>query len=113
MSAGAPQYLAKYGPAVISNGHLIVPIVQGSKAPGLDYPAKKWSGVRADAGKLAEWIDKGFAGNGISILAKRSPGVDIDCQDEDIVRQMHEFITARLGETIERVGLAPKTLLVY
>jgi hypothetical protein len=39
--------------------------------------------------------------------------VDIDSQDEEVVRQMHEFVTRRLGPTIERIGLAPKTLLVY
>jgi len=113
MSAEAPQYLAKYGRDVISNGYLIVPIVRGSKAPGLAYPAKKWSGVAADSARLDTWIDKGFGSNGIGILAKRTPGVDIDCQDEDVVAHMHAFVTDRLGSTIERVGLAPKTLLVF
>lgn len=113
MSEGTPQYLAKYGRSVIDNGYLIVPIVQGSKAPGLGYPAKDWSKVVADHARLEKWIGKGFAANGVGVLASKSPGVDVDCQDEDIVRQMHEFITARLGPTIERVGLAPKTLLVY
>jgi hypothetical protein len=107
------EYLAKYGRAIIENGYLIVPIVKGSKAPGLGHPAKKWSNIRANDAKLQEWIDKGFGGNGVGILSSRSPGVDMDCQDTDLVAQLREFVVARLGETIERVGLAPKTLLVY
>lgn len=113
MSDSAPPYLEKYGREVIGNGYLIVPIVQGSKAPGLGYPAKKWSAVVADEARLATWISKGFAANGIGVLAGPSPGVDIDCYDETVVAHMHAFITARLGHTIERVGEAPKTMLVF
>lgn len=107
------EYLAKYGPDIIANGYLIVPIVKGSKAPGLGKPAKRWSQMKADDAKLQEWIDKGFGGNGVGIVTSRSPGVDMDCQDPALVEQLREFVVERLGETIERVGLAPKTLLVY
>ena len=107
------EYLAKYGADVIENGYLIVPIVKGSKAPGLGHPAKKWSTIKSTPAKLQEWIDKGFGGNGVGILSSRSPGVDMDCQDESLVAQLRAFVIDRLGETIERVGLPPKTLLVY
>lgn len=107
------EYLAKYGRAVIDNGYLIVPIVKGSKAPGLSKPSKNWSVMRADHAKLDEWIGKGFGGNGVGILSLRTPGVDIDCQDQTLVEQLRAFVVERLGETIERVGLPPKTLLVY
>lgn len=107
------EYLAKYGRAVLDNGYLILPIVKGSKAPGLGYPHKNWSKTRADAAKLQSWIDKGFGGNGVGILSSRTPGVDMDCQDETLVEALRAFTVERLGETIERVGLPPKTLLVY
>lgn len=107
------EYLAKYGRAVLENGYLIVPIVKGSKAPGLGKPAKNWSVMRADQAKLDEWIGKGFGGNGVGILSSRTPGVDIDCQDQALVEQLRAFVIDRLGPTIERVGLPPKTLLVY
>ena len=68
------EYLAKYGRAVLDNGYLIVPIVKGSKAPGLRHPAKKWSTIKSTPAKLQEWIDKGFGGNGVGILSSRSPG---------------------------------------
>ena len=106
-------YLEKYGPAVIENGYLIVPIVKGSKAPGLHKPAKGWSKIKSTPAKLEEWLSKGGAENGVGVLSSRSPGVDMDCQDAELVNQLREFVVDRLGETIERVGLPPKTLLVY
>lgn len=106
-------YLEKYGADVIDNGYLIVPIVKGMKAPGLARPSKNWEKIRADDAKLAEWVDKGFGENGIGCLSSRSPGVDMDCQDADVVDALRAFTIARLGPTIERVGLPPKTLLVY
>lgn len=108
-----PEYLAKYGPDVLDNGYLVVPIVKGSKAPGLGKPAKNWQNIKADSAKLQSWIDKGYGSNGLGIVSSRSPGVDMDCQDPDLVEQLRAFTVSRLGETIERVGLPPKTLLVY
>ncbi len=107
------DYLAKYGPAILENGYLIVPIVKGSKAPGLGKPARNWQDMRATPAKLTEWIDKGYADNGVGILSSRSPGVDMDCQDPDLVESLRAFTIKLLGPTIERVGLPPKTLLVY
>lgn len=107
------DYLAKYGADVIANGYLILPIVKGSKAPGLGFPAKKWSDIKADERRLQKWIDKGFGGNGLGIVSSRTPGVDMDCQDAGLIGQLREFVIDRLGPTIERVGLPPKTLLVY
>lgn len=109
----SPAYLRKYGPDVLRNGYRIVPIVRGSKAPGLGYPAKKWSELKADAARLQKWLDKGFECNGIGVITQRTPAVDIDCQDVNVTKAMLAFVRNRLGDTIERVGLAPKTLLLY
>lgn len=109
----AADYLAKYGRDVLDNGYLILPIVRGSKAPGLSKPAKKWSVIEADHERLQSWIDRGFGGNGVGILSSRTPGVDMDCQDATLVEQLRAFTIELLGPTIERVGLPPKTLLVY
>jgi hypothetical protein len=106
-------YLRKYGLSVLSNGYNITPIVKGSKAPGINYPAKKWSEIEATPARLQKWFDNGAGDNGIGILTKTTPAVDIDCQDDALTRKMIEFVITRLGETIERIGLAPKTLLVY
>ena len=105
----AAAYLAKYGGLVLDNGYTICAIRPGEKRPyGKDWEAQKF-GPKT----LAGFIEAGREMFGVGIKTKRTPGVDIDCYDEDVVAHMIAFTTALLGETLERVGLAPKTLLVY
>ena len=105
----ASEYLSKYGEAVLQNGYNIVFIRPGEKRPfGKDWETKKF-GPKA----LAAFIEQGRGDFGIGIKCARTPGVDIDCYDEDIVEKMRVFTTDLLGDTIERVGQPPKTLLVY
>jgi hypothetical protein len=103
------QYLAKYGPLALSNGYEIIPIKPGTKRPPFD----KWEDIRANADKLARWIGAGRGDNGVGILARKTPLVDIDCRDPEIVSKMIDFTEELLGETLQRVGQAPKTGLVY
>lgn len=102
-------YLAKYGPAALANGFEIIPIKPGTKRPPFD----KWEDVRATKGKLARWIENGRAKHGVGILTRLTPLVDIDCRDPEIVDKMIAFTEDLLGETLQRVGQAPKTGLVY
>lgn len=102
-------YLEKYGAAVLENGYAICAIRPGEKRPyGKDWEAQKF-GPKT----LAGFIDEGRGDFGVGIKTARTPGVDIDCYDVAIVEHMKAFVVDLLGETLERVGLAPKTLLVY
>lgn len=102
-------YLEKYGAAVLDNGYAICAIRPGEKRPyGKDWEAQKF-GPKT----LAGFIDEGRGDFGVGIKTARTPGVDIDCYDVAIVEHMKAFVTDLLGDTLERVGLAPKTLLVY
>lgn len=103
------QYLAKYGESVIDNGYDICAIRPGEKRPfGKDWEAKKF-GKKS----VARFIEDGRGKFGIGIKAKKTPGVDIDCYDRDVVEHMVAFIEDRIGRGLQRVGLPPKTLLVY
>jgi hypothetical protein len=102
-------YLEKYGESVLENGYSICAIRPGEKRPfGKDWEAQKF-GPKTLAGFIAN--DRG--GFGVGIKTARTPGVDIDCYDVDLVEHMKAFVIDMLGDTLERVGLAPKTLLVY
>lgn len=105
----ATPYLAKYGPLVLGNGFEIIPIKPGTKRPPFD----KWESIRCTPKKLQAWIDNGRDTHGVAILARKTPMVDIDCHDQSIVDQMVEFTESLLGETLQRVGLPPKTGLLY
>lgn len=103
------EYLKKYGQATLDSGYSICFIRPGEKRP---YGAEWESNVHGPKA-VAAAIRKGRANFGIGIKAKTTPGVDIDCYDSDLVEHMKAFTVELLGETIERVGQPPKTLLVY
>lgn len=105
----ASAYLEKFGQAVLDNGYAICAIRPGEKRPyGKDWEAQKF-GPKTIAG----FIEAGRGHFGVGLKTRRTPGVDIDCYDEEIVEHMIAFTTDMLGETLLRVGLPPKTLLVY
>jgi hypothetical protein len=117
--------MAKYGSAVLSNGWSIVPIRPGSKAPlGLDWRKRPvGSTMQIDAYEHEYWVDKAAKTRGsrtwsvrsfgIGVLTDTTVGVDIDVKDESVSAHMVAFVNALLPPTIERVGDAPKTLMVY
>lgn len=102
-------YLKKYGEAVLDNGYAICAIRPGEKRPF----GKNWEEKTFGRKTLAGFIEQKRGHFGVGIKTARTPGVDIDCYDEELVGAMREFVTNMLGDTLERVGLAPKTLLVY
>jgi hypothetical protein len=102
-------YLEKYGPKALKNGYEIIPIKPGTKRPPFD----KWEEIRATQSKLDRWLEHGRADHGVGILARRTPLVDIDCRDPAIVKKMVRFTQKLLGETLQRIGFAPKTGLLY
>lgn len=103
------KYLESYGQKTLDNGYSLCFIRPGEKRPyGND-----WEKTVHGEKRIAAAIRKGRGGFGVGIKCRKSPGVDIDCYDADLVEHMKKFVTDLLGETIERVGLAPKTLLVY
>lgn len=102
-------YLKKYGQASLDSGYSICFIRPGEKRPfGKEWETTVHGPKRVDAA-----IRKGRGNFGVGIKTKKTPGVDIDCYDSDIVEHMREFTVEMLGETIERVGQPPKMLLVY
>ena len=105
----ATAYLEKYGQLTLDHGYAICAIRPGEKRPfGRDWEAKKF-GPKT----IAAFIENDRGDFGVGIKTARTPGVDIDCYDEKIVKHMIAYTTELLGEGLERVGLAPKTLLVY
>ncbi len=103
------EYLAKYGILTIDNGYDICFIRPGKKRPFGDEWQKKRFGPKS----IAKAIGDGRGDFGVGIRTDKTPGVDIDCYDAEIVDKVKAFTIELLGETLERVGMAPKTLLVY
>ena len=102
------NYLEEHGPSLISKGYKIVPIKIGTKAP-IGIPG--WQNIHADQNKLQEWLNKGY--EGVGVLCRNNPAVDIDILDEEVSRQMVEAVLQLYSGGLVRVGKAPKTLLAY
>jgi|TARA_B110000495_G_scaffold144219_1_gene127157 hypothetical protein len=104
-------YLEKYGPNLIEGGYKIVPIKRGTKAP---MGIGRWPNIVADLNKLEKWIStKNLELEGVGILCKNNPAVDIDVLDSEVSRQMVDAVLQQCPGGLERVGKAPKTLLAY
>lgn len=102
-------YLEKYGASVLDNGYAICFIRPGEKRPF----GKEWEEKVHGPKLLARFIERGNGDYGVGIKTRKTPLVDIDCYDEELVEHMRSFTVDLVGETLERVGQAPKTGLVY
>lgn len=85
------------------------------KSPGIQYENKTWGGYnwrahRASLADIQKWTQ---AGANIGLRAGHFPGLDIDSLNENIVAKVIELAQSILGPAPQRVGRAPKTLLMY
>jgi hypothetical protein len=85
------------------------------KSPGVRYDNGTWGGYnwRAHRATLADIQKWAQAGANVGLRAGNFPGLDIDSLNPTIVAKVIELARAVLGPAPERVGRAPKTLLMY
>lgn len=102
------SYFQKQGRALLGNGYLIIPIRPGEKRPALS----NWQSARLGASALTS-----YPGHGVGVLCGQGAhpvaAIDIDTTDEGLAHRFTLWCTEHLGATCERVGKAPKVLLVY
>lgn len=105
----ASSFLAEHGAALIEHGYDIIPIKRGTKFPGFDG----WEKTLADKALLKTWLANGHAKDGVGILTRNTPGVDIDVRDEVVAKAMEDWIIAHYDFAPVRIGMAPKRLLLF
>lgn len=105
----AKRYLEKYALPVVEAGYDICFIRPGEKRPF----GKEWESKTHGPKRIAAAIEAGRGAYGVGIKTHNTPGVDIDCYDEEIVAKVIRRAEKRIGKTLQRIGMAPKTLLVY
>src|ERR1700712_2762533 len=102
-------YLERYGEKLIENGYNIVPIPAGKKGPVED----DWQKKIATKNMLNDWLHSGKGTQGIGILTKNNPAVDIDVTDETFAEDLQGKATELWGPAPIRIGNAPKRLMLY
>lgn len=102
------NHFAALGRSLLDNGYAIVPIRPGEKRPALTA----WQ-----TSNLTHADVNSYPGCGVGIICGRgsSPvvAIDIDISHADICEGVLRWCREHLGATAERVGAAPRVLLVY
>lgn len=96
------------GKKLLAYNYMIVPIKPGEKRPALS----EWQDARIASGDLNK-----YANCGVGVLTGQGQfpicAVDIDVLNEDFAEEYSNWCRDNLGTSCERVGKAPKILLVY
>ena len=97
------QRTASKAQAMIDGGWRVVPLVPGQKRP----QGKDWQNQIHSADSFAD-------DNGIGIVTGHGViALDIDVYDPQVAQAIADEAKQRFGETLERVGQAPKVALFY
>jgi hypothetical protein len=106
-----PQYLKQYGERLVALGYRIVPLPPGSKGP----KRKGWPQFDPDAAQVRQWYANGSANDGIGILARYTPAIDVDILDPIAAQEMSDLIDGIFeGQALmTRTGRAPKFLIPF
>jgi len=99
---------ASLGEALVANGYSIVPIPLGAKRPEL----KDWQQLVVTTENVTRYAKK-HPGDGVGILTKYTPAVDIDVLNDDIAEKMESFVRTMVGAAPLRIGKAPKRLMLF
>ena len=93
--------------ALVANGYRIIPIYGGRKNPGID----DWPDCVATPDLVRQWAKEGF--KSIGIITRENPAIDLDIYDASMAAEMEAWCLETFGDTMTRVGRAPKRLLIY
>jgi putative DNA primase/helicase len=100
--------MRQHGCPLLTNDYLPIPIRPGEKRPAID----NWQNVRLSANE----VDR-YASHGVGIVCGRGKfpivAIDIDTTNAELATRFRDHCVANLGPAPERVGRAPRTLLVY
>ncbi len=104
---GHPTY-GKWAQVLLEQGYEPVPI-----APRMKKPApSRWTAVTLDPDQIQTWQST-YPRHGVGLRTGYLVGVDIDILDADQAHVLETLARKRFGDTLMRVGLWPKRLLLY
>ncbi|EBI5392106.1 hypothetical protein DRC10_23715, partial [Salmonella enterica] len=109
------NYWQEYGETLWGNGYTVVPIYApdaDKKGAGKRPIGKDWERTINDKEQIQRWAER-YTKNGIGILTKYTPAVDIDVYDEDAVAHMADWVLENVGRAPCRIGRAPKKLFLF
>ncbi|UYL83575.1 hypothetical protein [Salmonella phage ZCSE8] len=109
------NYWQEYGETLWGNGYTIVPIYApdaDKKGAGKRPIGKDWERTINDKEQIQRWAER-YTKNGIGILTKNTPAVDIDVYDKDAAEHMADWLVKNVGRAPCRIGREPKKLFLF
>lgn len=100
---------ARHAAQLVQQGYQVVPIPLGTKGPVIKDWLNKWPRTPADAVAMA----RRHRTDGVGIIARETPAIDLDILDAGIVRKLLAFVADNCGEGLLRIGKAPKALIMF
>ena len=102
------SYLKEEGRGLLANGYRVVPIAPNLKHPNMGG----WDSLVLKPSDVSKYPGYG-AGIVTGVGMNPVVGIDIDAYDDDLAERFKAWCLEHLGPAPERVGMAPKVLLVY
>lgn len=104
------NFVKDHARTLFENGYHPVPIKPGYKYP---YGIKGWQKANGVPESTIEKWEQKYPNWGVGILTCNTPAIDIDVLDPDIVQELAEFTSVRIGSMSfsHRVGQKPKLLI--
>lgn len=95
--------------ALQARGYRVIPIAKGTKRPVEDG----WQTFESSERDIKRWAEGRYKNGNIGILTEDTPAVDLDIYDASMAEEMERWVLAQFGETVVRVGNAPKRALIF
>lgn len=109
------NYWKELGLDLFGNGYTTIPIYahdSDNKGAGKRPIGKDWEKTVNTKEQIVGWGSR-FPVNGIGILTKNTPAVDIDIYDADASKHMANWVEANIGFAPCRIGRSPKKLFLF
>ena len=102
------QYMFNQGKTLLAKNYMITPIKSGLKRPAIE----DWQNTRLTVADVAK-----YANYGVGVLTGQGQfpicALDVDATHPELAEAFSQWCRDHLGYSAERVGRAPKILLVY
>lgn len=109
------NFWERHGLDLWGNGYTIVPIYSpdaDKKGAGKRPIGEDWQQTINSKEEIQGWARR-YTNNGIGILTKRTPAVDIDVYDADAADHMAAWVEENVGFAPCRIGQQPKRLFLF
>lgn len=109
------NYWKELGLGIWENGYTVIPIYAHDSdkvGAGKRPVGKDWEKTINSKEEIEEWARR-FKNNGIGLLTKYTPAVDIDIYDRDASDHMSAWVEENLGFAPCRIGRDPKKLFLF